>query len=258
MLFCFLSSLEEVWMTIRIVDAIGLASRYISQLCAIFSCFIFSKLAYSVGSTCSHELPDLFNRVDEAGPPGDNRNVNQSIAWLRNNDYIAAEDVGESQLHLLKAIVEWYARMIRTTLYPFGTWFAVHWILYTIAAFMSISYLTETIILELYGKQSADKECQYEVKVPLSCKLQLAYRFFFAVEHCILFLYPCFRAASVTKAYSSMIKRVSETTWTNISLDDKEKFINYLQIQDCTLILRYQFCVLNYLLVFILHTFLCL
>lgn len=34
------------------IDAMGLTFQFVSQLCAIFSCFIFSKVAYSVGSTC--------------------------------------------------------------------------------------------------------------------------------------------------------------------------------------------------------------
>ena len=31
-----------------------------------------------------------------------------------------------------------------------------------------------------------------------------------------------------------MIKMVSNAEWNNIPLDDKEKFINYMMIQDCT------------------------
>ena len=62
----------------------------------------------------------------------------------------------------------------------------------------------------------------------------LAYVFLFALEHCILFIYPCFRAASVTTGYTAMIKKVSNDEWQNIDPTDKEKFINYLKIQDCT------------------------
>ena len=44
--------------------------------------------------------------------------------------------------------------MFVTTLNPFGTWFAVHWVLYTITVFsMSISYVAKKIILELYEKE---------------------------------------------------------------------------------------------------------
>ena len=247
----------------EIVDGFGLASQFASQFCAILSCFIFSKLAYSVWNTCVHELPHLYTKVASAklerngrlnshqgeyevqGVDEDEENVtyvvDTRIQSLRNKDenvtghkIFSDNDICKgSRLHLLKAIANWYSRMLHTTLHPFGTWFAVHWVLYTIAAFMSISYLAETIILELYGSEQPDKECHGERT--MHCRLRLAYVFFFAVEHCILFLYPCFRAASVTSAYTSMIKKVSKAEWNNnISLDDKEKFISYLKIQDCT------------------------
>ena len=86
---------------------------------------------------------------------------------------------------------------------------------------------------ELYGQEAPDRNCHGEHLA--SCRLlRLAYVFLFAVEHCILFIYPCFHAASVTTGYTVMIKRVSNAEWNNIILDNKEKFINYLKIQDCT------------------------
>ena len=219
----FARSVDKNKKVYEIVDAIGLTFQFISQLCAILSCFIFSKLAYSVGNVCVTDLPKWYNQVDR----------DENIQSLVDNGQITQEDVDtNSPLHLLKAIANWYGRMLHTTLHPFGTWFAVHWVLYTITAFMSISYLAETIILELYGQDSADKKCHGEHNLP--CQLKLSYIFFFALDHCILFLYPCFRAASVTTAYASMIKKVSRAEWTTITSDDKEKFINYLKIKDCT------------------------
>ena len=246
----------------EIIDGLGLAAQVASQLCAVLSCFIFSKLAYSVSTTCTHKLPKLYMKVNEAskitmtrapalqGRQGQaeianvqgeetvphNSTVNAAdagIIQLRDGGYITEDDIKEkSSLHLLKAIANWYTRLVHSTLHPFGTWFAVHWVLYTVTAFMSISYLAEIIILELYGKESADTHCHGEHH--LDCRLNLSYSFLFAVEHCILFLYPCFRAASVTTAYLSMIKKVSKAEWGKISLDDKEKFISYLKLQDCT------------------------
>ena len=48
--------------------------------------------------------------------------------------------------------------MFITTLNPFGTWLAVHWVLYTITvtAFMSIFYVAKNIILELYEKEDVN------------------------------------------------------------------------------------------------------
>ena len=214
-----------------IFDATGLASQFVSQLCAIFSCFIFSKLAYSVGTTCTHELPKLYKKLDMSLEQL--QTENEHLRDLERKQYINDDDINkQSHLHLLKTIATWYSKMLHTTLHPFGTWFAVHWVLYTVAAFMSISYLAETIILELYGQEKGDEPCHAEPSA--YCRVKLAYAFMFAIGHCILFLYPCFRAASVTTAYTSMIKKVSKAEWINITLDDKEKFINYLKIQDCT------------------------
>lgn len=132
MLPCSLSSLIVVLIkTQESIDAMGLTFQFVSQLCAILSCFIFSKVAYSVGTACVDQLPELFKQVD--------REDNQT---LRVNGYITEEDINKrSQMHLLKATVKWYNSMLNTTLNPFGTWFAIHWVLYTIAAFMSISYV---------------------------------------------------------------------------------------------------------------------
>ena len=228
--FIFTGSIDQRQKINEVVDASGLSFQFASQLCAIFSCFIFSKVAYSVRSTCTQKLPELFNKVDKAA------NIDRAdanIGQLREEQYITDEDINTgNKLHLLKAILKWYDRMLHTTLYPFGTWFAVHWILFTVTAFMSISYVAEKIILELYGQEAPDRKCHGEHLV--SCRLRLAYVFLFALEHCILFIYPCFRAASVTTGYTAMIKKVSNAEWKNITLDDKEKFINYLKIQDCT------------------------
>ena len=257
----FVESVNKNLKTREIVNGVGLASQFASQFCAILSCFIFSKLAYSVWNTCVHKLPDLYKEIEDSTeihqfqrnnlprlqegehvvPEVADANEQNPTAYviddhlhlLYSKQVIDVNDISKrSRLHLLKAVANWYSRMLHTTLHPFGTWFAVHWVLFTIAAFMSISYLAETIILELYGPERADKECHGERT--MHCQLRFCYVFFFAVEHCILFLYPCFRAASVTSAYTSMIKKVSKAEWNNISLDDKEKFINYLKIQDCT------------------------
>ena len=48
------------------IDASGLTFQFASQFCAILSCFIFSKVAYSVRTTCTQKLPELFNKVELA------------------------------------------------------------------------------------------------------------------------------------------------------------------------------------------------
>lgn len=122
-----------------------------------------------------------------------------------------------------------YVHMVHNTLQPYGTWFAFHWVLYTITAFMSIAYLAETVVQELYGH--THKECHgAHSRV---CKLDLAYITLFTLEHSILFLYPCFRAAAVTSARTALIKKVSETQWNHIPETVILRFVQYLKAQKC-------------------------
>lgn len=144
-------------------------------------------MACLVRSTCTQKLPELFNKVVEAANiNGDDENIQE----LQEEGYITDVDINKangSWLLLLKVILNWYDQMLHTTLYPFGTWFAVHWILFMIMAFMSTSYVAEKIILKLYGQEAPHRKCHSEHLV--SCRLRLAYVFLFALEHCILFNY---------------------------------------------------------------------
>ena len=104
-----------------------------------------------------------------------------------------------------------------------------HWILYTLTAFMSISYFAEAIIEDLYGY--THKKCFS--KHNTSCVLDLVYIGLFMLEHCVLFLYPCFWAASVSTIRSRLIEKVSRAQWNNIPLQEKESFCLYLKDQKC-------------------------
>ena len=89
----------------KYIDVNGLTFQFASQLCAIFSCFKFSKVAYLVRSTCTQKLPELFNKVDEAA------NINEddeNIQELQEEGYIINKDIDEangSPLHLLIKVV---------------------------------------------------------------------------------------------------------------------------------------------------------
>ena len=72
------------------VDAAGIAFQFVSQLCAIFSCFIFSKVAYAVGNTCIYKLPKLFDKVNNIDF---SKNNNRSLKFLRDKHYISQSDI---------------------------------------------------------------------------------------------------------------------------------------------------------------------
>ena len=94
----FGGSVDQRQKTNELIDVNGLIFQFASQLCVVFSCFIFSKVAYSVRSTCTQKLPELFNKVDEAA------NINEDDEELQEEGYIMNKDIDEangSQLHLL-------------------------------------------------------------------------------------------------------------------------------------------------------------
>ena len=94
---------------------------------------------------------------------------------------------------------------------------------------MSISYFAEAIMEELYGY--SHKQCFSPKNT--TCILDLVYIGLFMLEHCVLFLYPCFRAASVSAVRSILIERVSKAEWNHIYLLEKEAFCGYLKDQKC-------------------------
>lgn len=178
-------------------------------------------------------MEKLFNMVNqEAGVA----QWGEFLTELERDNYIKQIDrdtIAESDtphLTTLKVLDKWYVRRMKGSLDPYGTWFAVHWVLYTLTAFMSITYFAETVLEDLYG--FTNKECHSPHNI--SCNLDLAYIALFMLEHCILFLYPCFRAASVTAARYSLIKRVSKAEWNHIPLLEKESFCTYLNNYSCS------------------------
>ncbi len=186
-------------------DLLGLIAQLVSQLAALMSCFIFSKVAYAVSNQCLDFARCIFPHK-------------------MGQDNVCVND--------LKEIDKRYTLLLRNSLGPYSVWFTIHWILYTVSSFMAIAYVADQIIMELYGPEPADKKCHGEHDS--ECRLKLVYSIFFALEHCILFLYPCFRAASVTRARAKMIKYVSNAHWPNITDQEKNVFITYLKDQNAS------------------------
>ena len=217
-------------------DIVGLTAQFGSQFCAILSCFIFSKVAYAISSRCL-KMKEIFacvNRDAYANRSSWDTFLNY-LNYLVNQHYLTDNDVAEiaesgtPHLTTLKKLDSWYVKKVKNSINPYGTWFAVHWVLYTLTAFMSISYFAEAVMEELYG--SEHKPCLSPRHT--DCTLDLIYIFLFMLEHCVLFLYPCFRAASVSAVRSTLIKNVSRAQWNNIPFQEKESFCAYLKDQKC-------------------------
>jgi hypothetical protein len=158
--------------------------------------------------------------------------VKDTMRCLKDNDdnnFLKILRLEDSYLHYMKSIDKLYARVLKDSLQPYSKWFAIHWLMYTLTAFLSVSYVIESALTDLYGD---NPNCRGEHSA--KCRLIIGYKILFSLGHCMLFLYPCFRAASVTATRFRLIKRVSKAHWPNVPLPQKQAFVSYLKDQGCT------------------------
>ena len=213
----------------------GLTSQFYSWGCAILSCFIFSKIAYSIQNFCTVKLLKLFNKIAAEKELKENfinsmlkekLKMKEDVLCIKIQELNQCDD---KHFEMLKIVDRWYGFTLKCSLYPYSTWFALHWVLYTLTGFLSLSYAIEYILMELYQNTNP---CQHEKSS--HCRLILVYILLFSLHHCALFLYPCFRAASVTAARFSLIKKVSKSHWPHVKLAEKQAFLQYLKDENST------------------------
>jgi hypothetical protein len=219
-------------------DIGGLTSQFYSWLCAIVSCFIFSRVAYAVRNMSANQLFSCLDCIAKEAQPtaeGVLNHVKDTMRCLKiyehndDNNFLSILQLEVSHLHFMKSIDKLYARVLKDSLQPYSKWFAIHWLMYTLTAFLSVSYVIESALTDLYGD---NPNCRGEHSA--KCRLILAYKILFSLGHCMLFLYPCFRAASVTATRFHLIKRVSKAHWPNVLLQEKQAFVSFLKDQSCT------------------------
>ena len=178
-----------------IAEATGFSVYMYSLFCTIGSCFIFSKLAYSVTHNCLKLIDNL-----KAGRYADNDH---------GRDLLIADD-------------NRFTQQAQATLNWFEYWFTVHWIFYTVTSFLSIALFWDMLTMHIQSKY---------LKVPPSAVgfsiNELWVVGLFTLSHCFLFLYPCFKAAAVTVSRNKLIKKINETD--HFALERKQLLIQYLK-----------------------------
>ena len=186
---------DDNYPTYELIDYFGLAAQLSSQYCAIISCFIFSKVAYAITIRC-HKMLEQYERIIPEPIP-ENFDVDGILLELENKDTE-------------------YVKLCNDSMRPYRFWFSVHWFLYALTGFMSIAYFVETVLTHGHPY------------------LNIIYIFLFTLEHLVLFLYPCFRAASILEARNTLIYRVSQKAWpTSI----KSPFLQFMKEQRCGFIM---------------------
>ena len=171
-----------------------------SQLCTIVSCFIFSKIAYSVTHRCL-KLYDEF----------------------KNHNKLSDVDDGLSSL--IKKDDD-FTKMGQDSLNLFEIWFTIHWVSYIVTTFFSV-----VLFLEILENKIQPRFSNIPDKALDFIDTEFAVITLFTVQQCFLFLYPCFKAAAVTVGREKLIKKINahQLEGHPLTLERKQLYIQYLE-----------------------------
>ena len=100
--------------------------------------------------------------------------------------------------------------MGQDTLNLFEIWFTIHWVSYIVTSFFSIALFLEILENKIQPRFSniPDKALEF-------IDSEFAVITLFTVQHCFLFLYPCFKAAAVRDcgSWKAHKKDQRSSTW---------------------------------------------
>ena len=106
----------------------------------------------------------------------------------------------------------------------FQLWFLIHWLFYIISSFLSLSLLLEVIVLRVKAVlPHLESGAEFSL-------IQVFFLFFFAAIHIFLLLYPCLRAASVTRTRKRVIKKIFMSS--NVPDGIKKEYVDFMEKQN--------------------------
>ena len=229
-----------------------------SLFCTTVSCFLFSKVAYGVSKRChdmlkwvehvnisNDDIKILINRLRQQA------NVvtvletlqqeNQIAAVLQYLDkhYLCTQLLGHQQhrsildlspneikLYYIQARDDHFLKQAKATIRKFELWYSVHWICYTISSFLTIALFIQSLVEQVKHSAPVDEPRGVGFEPPEYLFLGL-----FTLNNCLLFLYPCFRAAAITSARQEMIRNFNRFCCLHIAPSVKQRMIEYLKNQ---------------------------
>ena len=130
---------------------------------------------------------------------------------------IALKYLKERDKHFVKTSV--------STLGWFQLWFLFHWVLYMLSTFMILTLLIDAIALHVKAKIShIDPGVLFD-------PAEIGFLFMYGLAQCFFLLYPCLRAASVTRTRARVIRHLNEQahTFTNIPAGVMNEFIDSMR-----------------------------
>ena len=199
-----------------------------SLFCTLASCFLFSKLAYGIQAKymgiadyLEHvNIPN--NQLQERGA------IYQYLRGIYRRDFITTSE-NYVKLYYLQERVKHINRVAKSTLKLFELWFLVHWVLYIVSSFCSLSLFIEAVAhsIKAHLPRSNDEGINFQ-------HLELVFLGLFSASNCLLFLYPCLRAAAITEAHQRLICKINKTytKHEDITPELKDQFVSFLNSQD--------------------------
>lgn len=234
-------SMKNFSCVINIVDTTRVAFELNALFCVIQSCFIFSKIVYVVTSKfydLEKEMDKVNNKIEKlrlktaeqgelhhyilTNQNGNEENVKQLLASQDN------EKLNKGRYFLLQKIDQKFIDEVKPTLELYGIWFIFHWILHSLTSVLLSAVTVELIIDAISGHVN-----KTDVILPSTTRpLYVPYITCCMLVHIYLFLYPCFRAASIASAREKLISNISKKQWRHIPLSIKEGYTQYLKSQN--------------------------
>ena len=138
--------------------------------------------------------------------------------------------VNKGLYYLLQYIDQKFIEQVKPTLDLLGLWFIAHWILNALTTVLLSAIIIELATDFIAYKWNANKVIPIE-----DIGLEVAYIVYlvlFVGGHAYLFVYPCFRAASITATREKLILDLSRRHWHHIPHSVQTSFIQYLKTQN--------------------------
>ncbi len=236
----------------RKIWEIAVVSAYMhSLLCSLTSCCLFSKLAYGVQNKCigmANYLKDVNMDDNNLGLlkeyVKDFRQTNlhdEQVATVSLDNTSGATpninvhcDYTPDRVRLLYLQTRdiQFLKTSKKTLKLFELWFFVHWVMYIITTFITFSLFIRAIILKIEATAPSGGINFHKEEIVL---LGL-----YSLSNCILFLYPCFRAAAITESRQALFRKLNKKylAMEHVSREVNQQFLSYLESQKFAFNLR--------------------
>ncbi len=209
-----------------------------SLFCTLFSCYIFSKLAYGVQNKYKNFIDTHLAEVNK--PPDQLKERNNPIVqYLQENhdddilDYYNDHiDTLAIQLYYLQEKDKRCTEVAKKTINMFEMWFFFHWILYIVASFLSLSLFFESLIFYINSSQP-DPPTVGDQRVDFH-PFEIAFLGFFSASNCLFFFYPCVRAASITNSRDVQVGKLNKlyAKYEYVTPELKDKFAEFIKSQN--------------------------